>query len=175
MKFNIRAQKIEITDAIRDYAEKKVAKLEKYFDKPDELTVNVVIKPKGLEQKAEVTIMFRKFTLRAEDSNKDLYAAFDLVTDKLERQIRKNKTRMKSNKDSIKMFNLNFETKKEEENNTNIVRRKNVESKPMDEEEAILQMELSDHDFYVFKNVKTGLTNIIYKRDDGNYGLMEIN
>ena len=175
MKFNIRGTKLEITDAIKDYAEKKLSKLEKYFDSPEDLTVTIVVKPKGVEQKAEVTILFKKFVLRAEDSNKDLYAAFDLVTDKLERQIRKNKTRMKKSKDSIKMFNLDFTTKKEEEKETNIVRRKNVEMKPMNEEEAILQMELTDHDFYVFKNEKTGLTNIIYKREDGNYGLMEIN
>lgn len=175
MKFNIRGTKLEITNAIRDYAEKRLTKLEKYFDSPDDLTVNVVVKPAGALQKAEVTITFKKFILRAEDSNKDLYAAFDLVTEKLERQIRKNKTRMKKNKDSIKMFNLDFEIKKEEEKESNIVRRKNVEMKPMDEEEAILQMELTDHDFYVFKNDKTGLTNIIYKREDGNYGLMELN
>ena len=127
MKFNIRGQKIEITDAIRDYAQKKVSKLEKYFDKPDELNVNVVIKPKGVEQKAEVTISFKKFVLRAEDSNKDLYAALDLVADKLERQIRKNKTRMRNNKESIKMFKLDFDTVASEEKETNIVRRKNVE------------------------------------------------
>ena len=175
MKFNIRGTKLEITDAIREYAEKRLTKLEKYFDSPEDMTVNVVVKPAGVLHKAEVTIIFKKFTLRAEDSNKDLYAAFDLVTEKLERQIRKNKTRMKKNKDSIKMFNLDFDTAKDEEKEETIVRRKNVEMKPMDEEEAILQMELIDHDFYVFKNEKTGLTNIIYKRSDGNYGLMEVN
>ena len=157
MKFNIRGTKLEITDAIRDYAEKRIGKLEKYFDSPEDLNVMVVVKPAGAFQKAEVTITFKKFILRAEDSNKDLYAAFDLVVEKLERQIRKNKTRMKKNKDSIKMF-----------------KRKNVEMKPMNEEEAILQMELIDHSFYVFKNEKTGLPNVIYKREDGNYGLMEI-
>ena len=175
MKFNIRGTKLEITDAIRDYAEKRIGKLEKYFDSPEDLNVMVVVKPAGAFQKAEVTITFKKFILRAEDSNKDLYAAFDLVVEKLERQIRKNKTRMKKNKDSIKMFNLDFDTKKEEEKETNIVKRKNVEMKPMNEEEAILQMELIDHSFYVFKNEKTGLPNVIYKREDGNYGLMEIN
>ena len=173
MKFNIRGNKLEITDAIRDYAEKKISKLEKYFDSPEDLAVTIFVKPSGALQKAEVTIVFKKFVLRAEDSNKDLYAAFDLVTDKLERQIRKNKTRMKKNKDSIKMFNLDFATKKEEEKETNIVRRKNVEMKPMNEEEAILQMELIDHDFFIFRNEKTNLINIIYKRKDGNYGIIE--
>ncbi len=174
MKFNIRGQKLEITEAIRSYAEKKVSKLDKYFDSPEDLNVNIVIKPKGVEQKVEVTISFKKSIIRAEDSNKDLYAALDLVVDKLERQIRKNKTRMKKSKDSIKMFNLEFEVKADETNETTIVRRKNIEMKPMNEEEAILQMELIGHSFYVFKNIDTGITNVLYKREDGNYGIMEI-
>lgn len=174
MKFNIRGQKLEITEAIRSYAEKKVSKLDKYFDLPEDLNVNIVIKPKGVEQKVEVTISFKKSIIRAEDSNKDLYAALDLVVDKLERQIRKNKTRMKKSKDSIKMFNLEFEVKADETDDTTIVRRKNIEMKPMNEEEAILQMELIGHNFYVFKNIDTGITNVLYKREDGNYGIMEI-
>ena len=174
MKFNIRGQKLEITEAIRSYAEKKVSKLDKYFDSPEDLNVNIVIKPKGVEQKVEVTISFKKSIIRAEDSNKDLYAALDLVVDKLERPIRKNKTRMKKSKDSIKMFNLEFEVKADETNETTIVRRKNIEMKPMNEEEAILQMELIGHSFYVFKNIDTGITNVLYKREDGNYGIMEI-
>lgn len=174
MKFNIRGQKLEITEAIRSYAEKKVSKLDKYFDSPEDLNVNIVIKPKGVEQKVEVTISFKKSIIRAEDSNKDLYAALDLVVDKLERQIRKNKTRMKKSKDSIKMFNLEFEVKADETNETTIVRRKNIEMKPMNEEEAILQLELIGHSFYVFKNIDTGITNVLYKREDGNYGIMEI-
>ena len=177
MNFNIRGQKIEITDAIREYAKKKISKLDKYFDKVADLNVNVVVKPSGINQKVEVSITFKKIVLRAEDSNKDLYAAIDLVVDKLERQIRKNKTRMRKNmtKEGIKELNLDFEVTKEEENETIIVRRKNVEMKPMDEEEAILQMELLGHDFFIFKNIKTELVNVLYKREDGNYGIMEIN
>ncbi len=175
MKINIRSQKLEITDAINDYLNKKISRLDKYLDNPDELNANIVIKPKGIEHKVEVTINFKKVVLRAEDSNKDLYAAIDLVSDKLERQIRKNKTRMRKSKESIKEFNLDFEVPKEEEKETTIVRRKNVEMKPMDEEEAILQMELLGHDFFIFKNTKTGLTNVLYKRKDEDYGIMEIN
>lgn len=176
MKFNIRSQKYEITDAIKDYIQKKMSRLDKYFDSPNDLNVNIVIKPKGIEQSVEVTINFKKIVLRAEESDKDLYAAIDLVVDKLERQIRKNKTRMHKNisKDNIKEFNLNFDVPKEEKE-TEIVRRKNIEMKPMDEEEAILQMELLGHDFFIFKNTKTNLTNVLYKRKDGNYGIMEIN
>ena len=82
---------------------------------------------------------------------------------------------MRKSKESIKEFNLDFEVPKEEEKETTIVRRKNIEMKPMDEEEAILQMELLGHDFFIFKNTKTGLTNVLYKRKDDDYGIMEIN
>ncbi len=175
MKLNIRSQKFEITDAIKNYLEKKLSKLDKYFDAPDNLNANIVIRPKGVMQAVEVTINFKKIVLRAEESNKDLYASIDLVTDKLERQIRKNKTRMRKNRDNIKEFNLDFDITKDEEIETEIVRRKMIEMKPMDEEEAILQMELLGHDFFVFKNTKDNLVNILYKRKDGNYGIMEIN
>lgn len=175
MKLNIRSQKFEITDAIKSYLEKKLSKLDKYFDDPDNLNANIVIRPKGVMQAVEVTINFKKVVLRAEESNKDLYASIDLVTDKLERQIRKNKTRMRKNRDNIKEFNLDFDITKDEEIETEIVRRKMIEMKPMDEEEAILQMELLGHDFFVFKNTKDNLVNILYKRKDGNYGIMEIN
>ncbi len=177
MELNIRSEKYEITDAIREYANKKIGKLDKYLENPAVVKANILIKPKGNEQKVEVTINLKKVVLRAEESNKDLYSAFDLVVDKLERQIRKNKTRMKKNigKESIKNFNLEFETTKEEEKETVIVKRKNVEMKPMNEEEAILQMELLGHNFFIFKNDKTNLTNVLYKREDGNYGIMEIN
>ncbi len=177
MELNIRSEKYDITDAIREYAEKKMAKLDKYLENPSEVRANILVKSKGHDQKVEVTIALKKMFLRAEESNKDLYAAFDLVVDKLERQIRKNKTRLRKNigKDSIKNFNLDFDTTKDEEKETVIVRRKNIEMKPMNEDEAILQMELLGHSFFIFKNTKSDLVNVLYKREDGNYGIIEIN
>ena len=94
MKYNIRGDKMIITDAIKDYTETKLGKLEKYF-KDDDITANVLAKVRGNSQIVEVTIPTSKFILRSEEENEDLYAAIDLVSDKLERQIRKNKTRMK--------------------------------------------------------------------------------
>lgn len=175
MKINIRATKIEITDAIKEYTEKKLAKLNKYFGDDNDITANVVIKPKGVEQKVEITIPIKKVILRAEEANKDFYAAIDYSIDKLERQIRKNKTRMKKNigKESIKELNLDFDTPEEKTENK-IVRRKNIDTKPMSEEEAILQMELLGHPFYIFKNDKTGDVNILYKRTDNDYGIIEV-
>ncbi len=174
MKMNIRGSKIKITSAINDYIENKIGKLDKYLENPDEITANVVVRVKGKDQTVEVTIPMKKLILRAEDTHTDLYAAIDLVLEKLERQIRKNKTRMKKkvNKDSID-FNIDFKVNKEEDENGKIVKRKIVETKPMNEEEAILQMNLLSHDFFVFTNEATNEINILYRRKDGNYGIIE--
>ena len=97
MKYNIRGDKMVITDAIRNYAENKLGRLEKYF-KNDDITANILTRVRGNSQIVEVTIPTNKFLLRSEEENEDLYAAIDLVADKLERQIRKNKTRLNRNK-----------------------------------------------------------------------------
>lgn len=173
MKYNIRGDKMIITDAIKDYAETKLGKLEKYF-KDDDITANVLAKVRGNSQIVEVTIPTSKFILRSEEENEDLYAAIDLVSDKLERQIRKNKTRLNRNiKDSVKEFNFDFDIKDEEESKEKIVKRKNIEMKPMDEEEAILEMELLGHSFFVYKDMDTDKICVLYKRKDGDYGLIE--
>ena len=173
MKYNIRGDKMIITDAIKDYTETKLGKLEKYF-KDDDITANVLAKVRGKSQIVEVTIPTSKFILRSEEENEDLYAAIDLVSDKLERQIRKNKTRLNRNiKDSVKEFNFDFDIKDEEESKEKIVKRKNIEMKPMDEEEAILEMELLGHSFFVYKDMDTDKICVLYKRKDGDYGLIE--
>ena len=173
MKYNIRGDKMVVTEAIRDYTEEKLGKLEKYF-KDDEITANVLTRVRGNSQIVEVTIPTSKFVLRSEEENDDLYAAIDLVSDKLERQIRKNKTRLNRNvKDNIKEFNFDFDIKEEEDSKEKIVKRKNIETKPMDEEEAILEMELLGHSFFVYKDMDTNNTCVLYKRKDGDYGLIE--
>ena len=174
MKFNIHGKKLGVTDSIKDYIENKIGRLDKYFDNPENITATVVIKLTGKNQVVEVTINTHSFVIRGEEANSDLYASIDLVSYKIERQIRKNKTRMhkKINKEKLKDFNLTYENDQEEKNDI-IVKRKTIETKPMDEEEAILQMELLGHDFFVFKNANTDEFNIIYKRKEGNYGIIE--
>ncbi|MBQ9853730.1 MAG: ribosome-associated translation inhibitor RaiA [Bacilli bacterium] len=176
MKYNIRGDKMEITEAIGNYVETKLNRLSRYF-KEDEILANVLLKVRGNSQIIEVTIPTDKFILRSEEEDKDLYAAIDLVTDKLERQIRKNKTRLnKQNSiNKLKEFNFDYEMtdSEEEEEEEVIVKRKNIEMKPMDEEEAILEMELLGHEFFVYKDMHTGKINVLYKRKDGNYGLIE--
>lgn len=174
MKFNIHGKKLEVTNSIKNYIEEKIGRLDKYFEDPDNITATVLIKLRGNEQVVEATINANSFILRGEESHKDLYASIDKVSDKIERQIRKNKTRMSKrvNKDLTRGFVLDFEEK--EENNNTIVKRKVIENKPMSEEEAILQMELLGHEFFAFRNVDTDEVEVLYKRKDGDYGILEI-
>ena len=172
MKLTIRGDKLVITDAIKSYIEEKLAKLDKYFENPEDLSANIVVRTRGIDQIIEVTIPIKKAILRSEESHKDLYAAIDKVTDKLERSIRKNKTKIKRRKvENMDVF-LDFDV--EEETEQKIVKRKTIDNKPMSEEEAILQMELLDHDFFIFENMETNNTCVIYKRKDHSYGLIEI-
>ena len=174
MKFNIHGKKIDVTESIKSYIEEKIGRLDKYFENPDNVTATALIKLRGKDQVVEVTINANKFILRGEEAHKDLYASIDKVSDKIERQIRKNKTRLKKKivKDVSKDFVLDFEEK--EENDNIIVKRKVIENKPMSEEEAILQMELLGHEFFAYKNEETKEVNILYRRKDGDYGVLEI-
>ena len=175
MKYNIRGDKLEVTDAINSYVESKLDRLNKYF-KDEDILANVLLRVRGNSQIIEVTIPTDKFTLRSEEEDKDLYAAIDLVSDKLERQIRKNKTRLNRTKEEAVYQNFNFEYELEDDEESEeeiIVKRKNIEMKPMDEEEAILQMNLLGHEFFVYKDMHTDKVCVLYKRKDGNYGLIE--
>ena len=172
MLLNIRGDKLEVTDSIKNYIEEKLKRLDKYFETPEDLKANIVVRTRGIDQIIEVTIPIKKAILRAEETNRDLYAAIDKVTDKLERSIRKNKTKIKRRKvENMDVF-LDFEVEEEEEQK--IVKRKQINNKPMSEEEAILQMDLLDHDFFIFQNTETNNMSVIYKRKDNSYGIIEI-
>ncbi|MGM9849711.1 MAG: ribosome hibernation-promoting factor, HPF/YfiA family [Bacilli bacterium] len=171
MKFNIHGKNIEVTEAIRGYIESKIGRVEKYF-KDTDLAATVTIRVRGKEQIVEVTIPASKMVLRAEEKHSDLYAAVDLVSDKLERQIRKNKTKARKNLKQTIIFN-DFDVDASEDVDDSIVKRKVIDTKPMSEEEAILQMELIGHDFFLFKNDKTNELCVVYKRKDKGYGILE--
>ncbi len=179
MIYNIRGENIEVTPAIREYVEKKVSKLDRYFTESPNASVSVNLKVyPDKKSKVEITIVMKNLVLRAEEVQEDMYAAIDLITDKLERQIRKHKTKVNRKfrgQDSIKeaapIF-LEDDTVSEEED-LEVVRTKRFDLKPMDSEEAILQMNLLGHSFYVFQNAETNSTNVVYKRKDGRYGLIE--
>ena len=185
LKYNVRGENIEVTPAIRDYVEAKVGKIERYFDDmPPEAQahVNLKIYP-DKTGKAEVTIPLPNIVLRAEETSPDLYGSIDLVSDKLERQIRKYKTKVnrkfRRQRADIKegvspdLLRATSSDDAEEEEELRIVRKKRFNLKPMNEEEAVLQMEMIGHDFFIYLDGETGGTNIVYKRDDGDYGLIE--
>lgn len=174
MKFIIRGKNLEVTDSIKSYIEEKIGKLDKYFEKPGELTANVIVRVKGKDQIVEVTIPAKKIILRGEESNADLYASIDLVSDKLERQIKKNKAKMNNmkGKKMVAEFNFDVVDTLEDEKERLIAKRKDLEMKPMSEEEAILQMELLGHDFFIFKNDNIDQISVVYKRKEGNYGII---
>lgn len=176
MEISIRGDKLTITKAMKEQVSSKMQRLEKYFEDPNSIVAHVKVKVNNLSQIIEITIPTKIFTLRAEESNEDLYTALDLVVDKLERQIRKNKTKMHNKyKDSEKFdINLDFEITELETDNSKIVKRKNMEMKPMDEEEALLQAELLDHPFFVFKNTDEECVSVLYKRKDNLYGIINV-
>src|SRR5690625_2838689 len=183
MRYNIRGENLEVTEAIRDYVIKKIGKLKKYFDTPPTSDVHVKLSVYNNEQKIEVTIPMTNLLLRGEERHNDLYAAIDLVVDKLERQIRKHKTKVNrkfrqegSPKHIFAEMEREARNKRaESDDEIEIVRTKRFNLKPMDSEEAVLQMDMLDHAFFVFTNATSGDTNVVYRRKDGRYGLIELN
>ncbi len=176
MKIVIRGDKISITKSIKDYVTDKMGRLDKYFENAKSIECKVLIRVKNLEQTIEVTVPTTKFTLRAEESHQDLYAAIDLVIDKLERQIRRNKTRIGNKYKDVPKFemSMDFDVPEEELETEVIVKRKNIDMKPMDEEEALLQIELLNHDFFVFKNIDEDCVSVLYKRKDNSFGIINV-
>ena len=171
MKYLIRGDKYENTDSIKEYIEAKLSRLDKYIKNSDDIEAIVLTKKEGRRYKIEVTIPTKDFTLRNEVVDDDLYAAIDLVIDKLERQVRKNKEKLNKKKKVIEDFEIDIEDNFMEEEV--IVKRKSIELKPIDEEEAILQMELLGHNFFVYKDADTDKICVLYKRKNGNYGIIE--
>ncbi len=173
MKYIIRRAKMENTDAIKGYIENKLARLDKYFQDSDEIEANVLTKVNGKNQTIEVTIPTKHFTLRNEETNEDLYAAIDKIVDKLERQIRKNKEKINKKVNKTLINDFEYDLVDELSEDEKIVKRKNVELKPIDEDEAIIQMEMLGHSFFVYKDVNTNEVCVLYKRKNGNYGIIE--
>ena len=175
MEIIIHGSKIKITKAMNDYVKEKLEKLEKYLENSDSVRANVNVKVKNYDQTVEITIPLKSFILRSEETKEDFYAAVDKTIDKLERQIRKNKTKLMSRKEKTS-YDFNFkmiEKEEEKEEKKKIKKRKVVEVKPMNEEEAILQMELLGHQFYMYKDAETDKIAVVYRRNDGHYGLIE--
>lgn len=181
--YNIRGENIEVTQAIREYAEKKIAKIERYFKGAPDSTVyvNAKIYP-NRDAKVEVTIPLKNLTLRAEESSQDLYGSIDLVVDKLERQVRKYKTKINRKSRGTGLSEIvadvpleeNGVEVQEDDVELKIVRNKRLEVKPMSAEEAVLQMEMLGHSFFLYEDAETSEISLVYGRRKGSYGLIEI-
>lgn len=182
MRVVVRGKNIEVTEALRDYAKRKIGRIGRYFTVPLQAQVTLWVEKGRHGVEVTVPLPVNGMLLRAEVTEADMYASIDLVVDKLERQIRKFKTRI--NRKARRMGAddrrgvLVVEDEEgpgpaEEEHQIQVVRVKRFAVKPMDVEEAILQMNLLGHDFFVFRNPETGDVNVVYRRRDGHYGLIE--
>lgn len=173
MKFIVIGKNIEITEALKTKSIQKFGKLEKFFH--EDVEAHITMSVEKNRQIVEVTIPFNGIVMRAEIANEDMYAAIDKAIDVIERQIRKNKTRLsKKLHESVLSFeNFKAEDSIEEEQEFKVVRTKRFAVKPMSVEEAILQMNLIGHEFFMFRNAETNLINVVYRRKNGNYGLIE--
>ncbi len=185
MDLKIHARNVELTDRLREHVERKVSKLDRYLPNIREVRVDLAIeRHKQLERGvAQLTLWDARGTiLRAEEKRQsDIYAALDMALDKMYRQIRryKGKRRRRGGRSAeaelaaLEPLPLEVEAEEEEEEKTAIVRRKRVELIPMSEEEAIDQMELLGHNFFIFFNADTAKIGVLYRREDGNYGVLE--
>ncbi|MCX7709976.1 MAG: ribosome-associated translation inhibitor RaiA [Clostridia bacterium] len=173
MKFIVSGRNIEVTDALKEKVVKKMSRLEKFFNPGTEVHVTMGVQKN--RQIIEVTIYFNGSVIRAEEANDDMYTSIDKVIDILERQIRKNKTRLekKLREDAFQVGNFAVDHDIPEEHEFKVVRTKKFAVKPMAVEEAILQMNLLGHEFFMFSNAETKEVNVVYKRKNGNYGLIE--
>lgn len=169
MKVTVVTKNIELTPALRDIVEKKISKLDKYFE--GDVSAKATLTVQKNRHRIEVAIPFNGILLRAEEVTDDMYKSIDRVEEKLMRQIRKQRTKLaKKYKEAIKFLEIATD---DEENEGEIVKTKRFAVKPMNVDEAILQMELIGHNFFVYKDSDTNDINVLYKRKDGNYGLLE--
>ena len=173
MKFIIVGKNIEVTPGLRSAVEDKIGKLEKFFNPETEAHVTLSVEKD--RQKIEVTIPVKGSIIRSEQVSNDMYVSIDLVEEVIERQLRKYRTKLASKKMNVaESFNADFiEADVDEDEEVKIVRTKRFGMKPMYPEDACIQMELTGHDFFVFRNAETDEVNVVYKRKGNTYGLIE--
>lgn len=171
MKFVILGKNIELTDGLRSAVEEKIGKLEKYFTEDTE--VHVTLSVEKDRQKIEVTIPVKGSIIRSEQVSNDMYVSIDLVEEIIERQIKKYKSKIIDSKQSDYGLSEAFAAEEANEEEIVITRSKKFPMKPMDPEEACVEMELTGHNFFVFRNSETDKVNVVYKRSGNTYGLIE--
>ncbi len=172
MKYIISGKNIDVTDGLRSAVYEKLDRLEKYFNEDTE--VHVTFSVEKDRQNMEVTIPIKGSIIRAEQVSDDMYVSIDLVTEVIERQISKHKKKLVDQAQNAAFFQKSFiEDDIVEDDEINIIRTKRFAVKPMDPEEACVQMDLLGHNFFVFRNSETDEVNVVYKRKGNTYGLIE--
>ncbi|MEG0034201.1 MAG: ribosome-associated translation inhibitor RaiA [Bacilli bacterium] len=178
MKIQVVGKNIRVTDAIREAAEKKISKMDKYFNFEEEVHARVLVRSYKIGAKAEVTIFTPVFEFRAEVYDDDLYTAIDLSVEKLEGQMRKVKTRMDRRKNKVSLGRAvvieNLIDEVEEENNMEVVRTKSIYAEETTLDEAIAHMQALGHSFYVYRDIDENKLSVVYSRNAGGYGVIEV-
>ena len=171
MKFTFTCKKVSLNDSIKEYAEKKISKLDRYFREDANALVTFAVE-KGHRCVVEITIRSGSTLFRAQEDSRDgdMRGAIDAACSTIDRQIRKNKTRLSKRLRQDALVPAEFDVS--EETDFEVVRTKHIAAKPMSEDEAILQMNLLDHDFFVYRNMED-VVSIVYRRKNGGYGLLE--
>ncbi|WP_423363157.1 ribosome hibernation-promoting factor, HPF/YfiA family [Mycoplasma sp. P36-A1] len=183
MKYSVRGENVEVTEALNEFVKSRLDTLDKYFVVDDTTKANVLLSvERGGIEKVETTIPTKFGILRAEATEKDLYDAIDRVVDKLERQVRKLKTKFKKHRKEKEKLGLALDPAFLEapedlylEEEEEIVRTKHITPEAKDVETAILEMEMLHHDFYIYRDIETENIHLIYKRKNGGYGVIETN
>lgn len=172
MRYIISGKNIDVTEGLKTAIYEKIGKLERYFTPETEIHVTLSVEKE--RQKIEVTIPMKGNMVRAEQVSTDMYVSIDLVEEVIERQLRKYKNKLIEQKQSAINFNQAFvDDDSCEDNEIDIIRTKKFAIKPMDAEEACIQMELLGHNFFVFRNAETDEVNVVYKRKGNTFGLIE--
>ena len=177
MQVNITFRHLESTEALKSYAREKIEHIQKFIDRPSE--AHVVLYVEHLEHHADINLKAGQFHLRGQAKSEDMYASIDLATDKIQRQLKKHKEKLKNHKfapppNGWQPLDVRHEVfDLERQPSDRIVKSSSFQAKPMTLDEAVLQMDLLDSQFYVFQNSKDRAVNIVYRRDDGNLGLIE--
>lgn len=176
MLLNFVGKNIELTESLKTQAERKFSKLDRYFS--EEVETKVTFSTQKGSKTVEVTVLLPGTILRAEETSDDMYASIDKAVDVLERQVRKYKTRLKKryqNNETIRFENVGqYEPSITDTKDAKLIKKKNFSLRPMDIEEALLQMELLNHNFFVFLDDTSENVSVVYKRKDGNYGQIEV-
>ena len=168
MQIFLTGRHLEVTEALRRYAEEKVGRLQRYLERIT--SARIILSVEKYRQVAEVTLRVRDLTIRGEESSEDLYASIDLVVEKLERQVHKYKGKIQAHASRSGKPQGTIASREAE---PRVVKTKRFAIKPMSLDEAILQMDLLGHDFFVFRDAQTDEVNVLYRRHEGNYGLIE--